>query len=170
MSVILAQLVTIVLKPSARLLTQDPSDFFKATSCPPKLCLLSRVLAEHSQQSVHTSQPPQVKDQVTCVLFPCAGLPISLFPQISSTAKWHQTTGIFPQLGLHSSKSQPFQSSGAALGTAGPDLKTVTRLILGWAGNLPVKQKQQCSLGAQKEQIRTYIVGKMFKQKQLLVT
>lgn len=45
MSVILTQLVTIVLKPSAHHLTQDSSDFFKAASCPPKHCLLSRALA-----------------------------------------------------------------------------------------------------------------------------
>jgi len=49
MSVTLTQLVTSrlrpVQKPSAHHLTQDPSDLFKATSCPPKDCSLSQVLA-----------------------------------------------------------------------------------------------------------------------------
>lgn len=58
-SVILTQLFTIVLKPSAHLhLAQDPSDFLKTTVCPTKYCLLSQLVshevAQHSYQFAQT--------------------------------------------------------------------------------------------------------------------
>lgn len=105
-SVILTRLVTTVLKLAVHHHTQDLSDFFKTTTCPPFVFSGPGIAFLEMRSCFPTSS--SARSSHRCSFTPVLVCLIVYSHRSSSNPEWHKKLVLFPQLGLHISNSRLF--------------------------------------------------------------